>query len=371
MKKIVYIIGAGFSKDLNAPLQSDLIKEIFEFDPKLLVGKEKQIFIDFRTEFSNYLENVLYISPDKFSIATLEDIYTPIDRCIIDNISFRNLSKKDLLEFRQKINALLIILIRYKLRDIPNDNYAQKFSKYLVDIKRGKSIDSDPFSLLSLNWDIIMDNALNNEITNSEGVVDYCCHITPYKSGENIMPGLLARGKGLFNVKLLKLHGSMNWLQCQRCQRLFITFDEKIAVEEYLTEPECRLCKRNFSNNSSTQDGSALLTSQLIMPTFLKDLNNVQLKLIWHNAGIELAEASKIVFIGYSFPAADFELRQLLSRSVRHKAKIEVVLRKKSPDIDKDCPELRYRTFFGKREVKIIYGGVENYIVVPEKGTLS
>jgi len=43
-------------------------------------------------------------------------------------------------------------------------------------------------------------------------------------------------GKGGFNVKLLKLHGSLNWLQCPRCNRLFVDFDNKIAVGQYITK---------------------------------------------------------------------------------------------------------------------------------------
>jgi hypothetical protein len=48
------------------------------------------------------------------------------------------------------------------------------------------------------------------------------------------------------------------------------------------------------------------------MPTYIKDLSNPQYKVIWQNAGIEIAEADKLVFIGYSLPSADYEMRQLL-----------------------------------------------------------
>ena len=361
MGKTVYVIGAGFSKGLNAPLQSELIKNIFELDTRELLTIEEELYSSCKVKFTKFLKEVLFIDTDGFNSITLEDIYTPIDRCIIDNVSFRTLNKMELQELRQNINALLIMLLRHKLRNLPADNYADKFAKYLVNIKRQKDKKSDPFAILSLNWDIILDNALNNEIKSNEGVLDYCCFITPFTNGENIVPGLLARGKGKFNVKLLKMHGSMNWLQCQRCQRLFATFNEKIAIEEYITRPTCRLCKKNFEN-ITTPDGGGLLTSQLIMPTFIKDFNNVQLKLIWQNAGIELSEATKIVFMGYSFPAADFEMRQLLARFVRHSANIEVVLKERSTNAISDCPESRYKSFFGKRELQLIFGGVEPYI---------
>ncbi len=305
----------------------------------------------------------MFISPNKFENVSLEDIYTPIDRCIIDNISFRNINKSRLLEIRQMINALVILMLRQKLRIVPPNNYVDEFAKYLVKTKADLKPNSDPFTVISLNWDILIDNALHEYINPKKGVVDYCCHITSYDPLEIQEPGLLARGKGKYNLKLLKLHGSLNWLQCIRCQRLFVTFNEKIAVNEFLTSPECRLCNKNFPLEKDI-NSKALLVSQLIMPTFLKDLNNVQLKLMWQNAGIELSEANKIVFMGYSFPAADFELRQLLARSIRHIAKIEFVLRpedKPINDID-ESPQKRYENFFGKRIVEPHYEGVEEYI---------
>ena len=104
------------------------------------------------------------------------------------------------------------------------------------------------------------------------------------------------------------------------------------------------------------------------MPTFLKNLDNIQNKLIWQNAGIELSEASKIVFIGYSLPQADFEFKQLLSRMMKADAKIEVYL------IENDNPEqyegnikyltagYRYQNFFSSRDLTIHYTGVKGFV---------
>ena len=106
------------------------------------------------------------------------------------------------------------------------------------------------------------------------------------------------------------------------------------------------------------------------MPTFLKDLNNVQLKVLWQKAGVELSEAKGLVFIGYSFPASDFEFRYLLSSFVRKNATIEVVLHESDeqqfPVNHKSkishLPEFRYRSFFGNREISFNYEGVQKYI---------
>src|SRR5690606_22701887 len=101
-------------------------------------------------------------------------------------------------------------------------------------------------------------------------------------------------------------------------------FYDKIAEYGIYKDKNCSHCSRNFKENKTI---STALRSNLIMPTFLKDLNNFQIKLIWQNSGVELSEASKIVFIGYSLPQADYELRQLLSRMIPHDTKIEVVMR--------------------------------------------
>ncbi len=101
------------------------------------------------------------------------------------------------------------------------------------------------------------------------------------------------------------------------------------------------------------------------MPTFLKDLTNFQIKLIWQNAAVELMEADQLVFIGYSLPHADFEFRQLLSRMVHKKAKIDVVLLdNETPDgtrqYEDECK--RYRQFFSGRTLTFEPRGVAEFV---------
>jgi len=103
----------------------------------------------------------------------------------------------------------------------------------------------------------------------------------------------------------------------------------------------------------------------MVMPTFLKDLSNFQIKLIWQNAAVELMEATKVVFIGYSLPYADFEFRQLLTRMVRREAEIDVILfhdgtPEKKLRYEEECR--RYRQFFGTRKVTTTHEGVESFV---------
>ncbi len=98
------------------------------------------------------------------------------------------------------------------------------------------------------------------------------------------------------------------------------------------------------------------------MPTFLKDLSNFQLKLVWQNTALELLEASAIVFIGYSLPHADFELRQLLSRMLNKKASVYVVLWQKGRRSEYNAEKQRYEQFFAGRKVKVVGSGVKQFV---------
>ncbi|WP_318345680.1 SIR2 family protein [Flagellimonas baculiformis] len=370
MSKTVYILGAGFSIPAGAPTQAGLTKAIFKLKKKPIYLDNK-ILQQYFEKFEEFLERQLLVEKENLNDVALEDIFTPIDRCIIENSSYRTIEPKKLIEIREVIYNLIIVALRETLRTADTE-YIDEFADFLIQ-KTHPRIENpklDEVAVLTTNWDILLDNALKRKLRDLkkpnedfEGVVDYCCYVSSLdRNDHSIKPGLYALGKGKFNIKLLKLHGSMNWLHCPKCQRVFVKFYEKIAGDIVFHNQHCRHCKNNYTENNNN---SLKLRSNLIMPTFLKDLNNFQIKLIWQNAGVELSEADKIVFIGYSLPQADFELRQLLSRMIKDHVEIDVVLSeydKPVKDFEWAFAEKRYESFFGNRKPKFYYSGVKEYL---------
>lgn len=369
--KTVYILGAGFSIDAGAPSQANIMKEAFK-----LYENNKDGFPRFQI-FKEFLINEMNFSEEQFSNVILEDIFTPLDRCLSDNLQYRGMSISEIMKTRENAFHIIGDTIKHLIQDKErNRKYIDKFAKHLVEkskermkIREVKGRDViDPVSVISTNWDIILDNSIykeiNNTISNEEtsyGVVDYCCYISSLdEEDDTVKPGLYAIGKGGYNVKLLKLHGSLNWLQCPRCMRLYTGFERKIALDH---NNNCRHCDKNFGNK-----GGNILTSNLIMPTFIKDLSNPQYKIIWQNAGIEISEADKLVFIGYSLPSADFEIRQLLSRMSRVNVKIEVVdflsqvCDVETRETKKNAIKSNWTNFFGKRDISFHFDGAKSYI---------
>jgi NAD-dependent SIR2 family protein deacetylase len=364
--------------DAGAPSQAKIVEAIYSLKQKYNGKKYSTKVNDWIESFDLFLKEALCISDEEKFNYSLEDIYTPIDRSLYDNISYRNYTTEDLFKLRDSFNRLVMLAVRNEIQESNKSRFTvNQFAEYLVRVckTRMKNEQLDQIAVITTNWDIMLDNALHSRISEDpvpkgrhfNGVVDYCCYISSLSENDHkIKPGLYALGKGGYNVKVLKLHGSLNWLQCPKCQRIYVKFYEKWNAGYVFDQKYCRHCERNFS---AKRNESHRLFTNLITPTFLKNLNNVQNKLIWQNAGLELAEATKVVFMGYSLPQADFEFKQLLSRMIRSDAKIEVVLTKSSNpknEININQPYLtagyRYNNFFSGRKIKIYYDGVRKYV---------
>lgn len=371
--KTVLVLGAGFSFPAGGPVQSSLLADI--------VGERcKEVdFVGQRDRLVGILTNELGIPPGDCPKLSLEDLFTPIDRCLAEGSPYRNIKSGRLRELREELEFLIskTIDVGFRIAAPGANAYVRNFARALVrvasrraDLAREADASAaksyDPFSLISLNWDILLDRALFAALqeVNSPGagyydpigVVDYCCNISSFEEDDRrIRPGLWALGARGFNVKLLKLHGSMNWLQCPNCQRMFVSFDEKLFIANFLQTGKCRHCAKAGLDVD--------LRGSLVMPTFLKDLSNFQVKLVWQNAGLELLEAERLVFVGYSLPQADFEFRQLLSRKLNPRASVKAILRR-NPDRPAgfDAEAQRYREFFLGREVDVCGAGVEEFV---------
>ena len=134
--------------------------------------------------------------------------------------------------------------------------YIENFAKYINNIakRRLDDLKKDEIAIITSNWDILLDNELNKltrEFSENDqrvgnkrlAVLDYCCYISSLQNDEFIKPGLFALGKEGYNIKYLKLHGSMNWLHCPNCQRMYIKYNVKTMLSN---QKYCKHCKTNY-----------------------------------------------------------------------------------------------------------------------------
>jgi hypothetical protein len=146
-------------------------------------------------------------------------------------------------------------------------------------------------SLITTNWDLLLDAARDATFGSSD--VDYGT------IGNVLLEGH-TEPRAAVRPKLLKLHGSLSWRYCLRCQRLVIDPLHHVAGERE-DRASCQ-CKCRYSE-------------LIVTPGFVREYRNVHLLNIWREALLTLAVAAEWVFIGYSLPADDIGIRALLMKA--------------------------------------------------------
>lgn len=375
MSNTVYFMGAGFSKALGGPLQSEILPGILRFDEPIGNNTNRDSFSGERQIVSHFIENAFpNVEHDAWQNIPMEDLFSILDRAILNKESFRNMSFEELIKARSALVHTIIYLMDYRLQGL---NEREVDLWYLIEMTLPIVPDNDRTCFITTNWDIILDNAIFNRVTNYPILdeqnnnrrqvykLDYGFHSYYFRDERR---SLLWQRRYIEQTYLFKLHGSLNWLLCPNCNRLFHEIGEKIALREFIDPQPCQFCRGQYQNQQNDNSNHPFhLQSFIIMPTMLKELRNLHLQQVWHKAGIELARADRVVFIGYSFPLADFEIRYLLSHHIKRNCEIEVVLH------ENDNPEFlsrqyqqfsagwRYKSFFGNH-CQIHYKGFEGCV---------
>lgn len=443
-KKTVYILGAGASASAKLPTQIGLLPRVFSIDRgsfhiddeskdflSLNINNTEQRIQEFYPKFDKYrrelgdfivtnfstheeaqlysvainqADEILETSADAierkdsflkkaYGIAksinvTLEDLFTIFDSVDSGREHFRLYSPNKMMDIHNKLKMCIIYALSFSIAtDCDTYDYDQ-FSKMLLKLRMESPQKSDPFSVISMNWDDILEQSLfsacdkyNSTLSKNQQRIypDLCFYNYDLADSSGHIPSTQIKARGHKNIKVLKMHGSLAWLECPKCGRIYTDFANEIASEEF-DDIHCPICK---AQNEVVQGDNPILRSLIITPTFLKSLGNLNLKNIWHNAYLDISKADHLVFIGYSFPDADFEMRCLLKKAVKNNADITVVLTqannpeyyiadftKRGYSINEAqrlvgimrLPAERYNSFFGEDRITYYYDGFREYL---------
>ena len=342
-----------------------------DFLNMLLSGAEKhqdvertiiqRFLLDNGPAFDNYFAELIYLKGEikrrlgycKVSVS-LEDVFTAFDKSIAQKTHTRNFTYHEEDQVRQSI---LRLFVYYFGKIMSNHKY--DITDYLSFIRFIK-LNSENVSLISTNWDTLIEGYLSRN-----GIEYDLCLNSLYYRYDYSRKNPSSR-KRTVPTKLVKLHGSINWFRCLQCDCISII--EKNPCGEYLLSAD----KKEVCINCGVQarDDSVLLQPEIITPTMIKSFDNQLYRNLWTSAAEELRNARKIVFIGYSMPAADFELKYMLQNSIKQNCEIEVVLHHNdNPEqlsqvqghLEALLPEKRYRDAFVKNPIRFNYEGFGSY----------
>jgi NAD-dependent SIR2 family protein deacetylase len=337
-KNLVFVFGAGYSKNAGLPLQRELLPEIMAYDDG-----------DFHFKIAR--ENVkTFISENfpgvKIENLTLEDLFTILDKAVMGKEYFGGYHWQALYGIRKSLVHMLLVLIdaRMEAPKKPLSLYSS-MGRFVIDC--GSLESQYDASIISLNWDTLFElivNELDSIGNRISTPIDFCV----FSDTLGNPTGNIPPKSGLpTSLKIMKLHGSINWLYCPNCGRLYIDRYNNIAVDYKTPCPNCL--------GIAGQD--IILEEMIITPTMLKEFQNHHLRLIWQNAFLNLNRADVVVFIGYSLPLADFELRYFFKKALPQNIDLNVVLH----SIDKlNGTKERYENFFGTN-IRFCFEGFENW----------
>jgi hypothetical protein len=379
MGKTVYILGAGFSKPAGFPKQGELLTGLINRLTDL--SGDQFMPLEITSSISEFLTRCGFMREGRLVFTvTLEDLFTLLDQTISDRNSFVGFSWVELIKIRDSlIRGVLGLLHSCAHKHLSSEEQRFKLLVANLIIKRinarTEDPNEDPFSIISLNWDSLIEDSLYWVLHQTGGIrgrkgiadIDYCVYTTPLPNSPHTA-STKQKALGIYNIKLLKMHGSATWLRCP-CSNLIYTGlgMTEPAYDIYIKPVFSPFIKEHLDQRE--RQSPALLEPYIITPTFAKVFDLPHIQTTWHNAFIELREADEVVFIGYSLPDADYHFRALLRRAIRSTTKIEVILHEsdKPPnnmelaDPRTVYPAQRYNQVFREDQLIFNYDGVEGF----------
>lgn len=275
VERVVYVLGAGASHDAGGPLVKD--------------------FFSRETERSKTVHTNYFDGDSKFS--ALESIYAdwssrtknPNIESFFKRVEFQTLIGKPfenpLTGERTRPEVFYQYLVWYIAAYVRNSiAYQRQAPKCYRDFAASLKTRGKKQSILTFNYDLVFEKAIIDEL----GGIDY-------RLGRLRQHPDYCRG-----IPLLKLHGSLNWQWCPKCDNIYI-FDEPVG--------------HRYNRVSCTSRCGGLRERLVVPPNPNKQAYLETIYGLWSKADRLLSEADRVVIIGYSVPEIDISAQELLKNA--------------------------------------------------------
>ncbi len=350
-----FVLGSGFSKCADLPLQAEF--------SSLILSEEFNTDIDqvITTAITKFVQDIFGWHKGR-ELPSLEDIFTCID---LSAETGHHLGIK----YTPKVLRALRRMTTYRIFSILDRrfSYSEDINKLLSSLCKPSNSGSR-CSFVVLNWDIFLEKHLLR--LNPAVLIDYRCPSYDWNS-----PNITARHEG---IPVCKMHGSTNWVYCDNCKSLFFDLNEKLSLRTKagLVKSDFRLFDEKFTDKHfdaaiGISPGEReckfcrnMVTSHIATFSYRKSFRTPAYPSIWYHAEKLLSSSDHWVFIGYSLPEADYELKHLLKaaqlrlshRKSTRKKLIEVIVLRDVPTRQK------FERFFGPETLEFYDGGLSEYI---------
>jgi hypothetical protein len=267
----VYLLGAGFSRGVGAPLLREVMKK------GILDRADQSRLLEVRV----WLEQLF--APDRgVESLDFEEVLSRLDL----EIHYRRSGQDELILIRQELVSLFLDA----LEQCSNRTLPREYLDFVGQLGDGDTV-------INLNYDLVLEKALRVE---GRFYPDYGLDCLEVQGGKAF--------------PVLKPHGSLNLYYCPSCFRIDLLETQIYSgvTDKYNLRGSC----------------GHFLRPLVITPTLYKSYSLPQLREVWFRFLKALTKGERIVFIGYSLPKADILVAQTLDFAQRLNKKrplIEVV----------------------------------------------
>lgn len=267
IRDTVYVVGAGFSAGLGYPLTKSLLIDVWEH----LTHEARQ-----------QLHRIIEFHHPTFNLkrtTSFPDIEQLLTEMVVNQQLFKASRRAEGGFTEDRLNEsrnILLSTIASWFHDLYDAARETDWLDFIV-----KKFQRENAAIVSFNWDLILDHLVFNE---------------EIRAANYGLCETLARGP-----LLLKPHGSLNWYEGTQLQHI----SEAKRVEIFHSKNKSK-CVYAFLLPRGVKSKSGKRYDPLIIPpTHLKDFKPMIFQRLWNNCTEVLSTPRKIVFLGYSLPAAD------------------------------------------------------------------
>ena len=295
MDNTVLFFGAGFSRASGLPDTDSIANTFAELEPTNATPAEIQYFISRR--LTEFWMGVFGWHPGR-KTPSLEDHFTLLDLAANTGHNLGHYTPRQLRAIRRFSIHRIFDILDQPLAESPEACELMQAAR----TGHGNTV-------ITTNWDVAAERFLGNRADLWYGFQ------AQYVDGGPVPRSELA---------LLKLHGSSNWMYCDSCRRIYIKTivgcKEALHGWTYLHKDDFRQFppdqidldrlgerQRHHCNHCGLD-----LSARVATFSYRKALGFFQFQSVWDKALESMRECRTWVFIGYSLPQADFEIRALI-----------------------------------------------------------
>ena len=301
--KTTFILGAGASVHCHVPVMKDFLDEAYRLRRYTSVGLNNRAAFDLVFEATTALSAVF--AKSQLELRNIESVFAAFEMAALfgrlgelpeDKIPALVPALKDVIletievtqEFRNDVQGRILPSLEYQL-------FAHLVSQLAT---AGHDV-----TVITFNYDVGVDFALQQLISYASALGE---------DPENV------------HVDLLKLHGSVNWAQCNKC--------EKVTIKELgnasplgMIERDKDIARLRPSRliGSIHCQGAEREQPFIVPPTWNKHEHYAAIAPVWRRAAQRLGQAENIFIIGYSLPQTDQFFRYLYALGTMGPSRIQ------------------------------------------------